>query len=905
LNEPSLMSQAEVIFEKVADLPSEEQTRQVALLAGENGPLKELVTRLLRSDAEAASFLQSPAAVSPDFDHPAHGELPISIGKYQVVGLIGEGGMGRVYEATQDNPRRSVAIKVVRPGTTSRETLARFQRESQVLGALQHPGIAAIYEAGVVDIVTASSTLRKQPYFAMELVRGLPLTEYLKRNAPSTRTRLELFALVCDAVDHAHRHGVVHRDLKPGNVLVETGENSSTSAGWSTNVGGPRPKVLDFGVARADSNDDSTLTLRTDAMQLLGTVPYMSPEQISPKPGAPVDPRSDVYALGVMLYEMLSGKLPLNLRGKTIAEAARMVVENDPTSLSAESRDFRGDIETIVSKALEKDPARRYQSAGFLAEDVRRHLRHEPILAHAPTSLYQLQKFAKRNKTIVLATVAVLVALTTGLIVSTRLYLDAQEARGKAEQRGEEATRAGEQLKVALETARQESAKVKAINDYLVNDFIRAASPNRDGPNVKLIDVVERASKNVGETFKDQPQLEASIRVLLADSMGDLDRREEAIAHGRRAVELIDAHVGSKSVLAREATLVLMNELSNHGRHSESEAMAKQWLETFRTEISNRDEQYMRCEGILAECLQVRGAYHEAQKILVDLLPRMEEVLGVNDNDTGATLSSLAAVYVQQKLHDDALRTYRELLKRTMANRPPDPIAILATRLSLMGVLLNTNNAQEAVEQAAQAVEDVTKLVPKEHFMRASVMFAASQVYMNTGDLNKASALAQESYEGMLASRGPADYLCERVSGNLRTIYFRAKNVEEFRRWIPVAFAHRLLLAGDDEGESLKKGYAELVTRQVALGDPDTAADSLVQAAKKFAPPDHPNWARFYLNLARACLMNGRPEEATKAMSTAEAMLSGMADASREVALLEKIRNGDKSVLPHMGDEPK
>ncbi len=332
-------------------------------------------------------------------------------GRYTIVRLLGQGGMGAVYEAQQESPRRSVALKVIRGGWLSAQMLRRFEHESQVLGRLQHPGIAQVYEAGSVRDEGGRSG-GVTPFFAMELIKGVPLTEYAAAKNLGTRERLELVARICDAVYHAHQKGVIHRDLKPGNILVdESGQ----------------PKILDFGVARATDSDIQQTTMQTDIGQLIGTVPYMSPEQVGGNPDE-LDTRSDVYALGVIAYELLAGRLPYDLQKKMIHEAVRVIREEDPTRLSAINRTLRGDIETIVAKALEKDKGRRYQSAEALGSDIRRYLKDEPIAARPASTWYQAAKFARRNKVLVGGVAATFLVLVAGIIGVSLMLKRALEA---------------------------------------------------------------------------------------------------------------------------------------------------------------------------------------------------------------------------------------------------------------------------------------------------------------------------------------------------------------------------------------------------------------------------------------------------------------------------------------------
>ncbi|MBA3296852.1 MAG: serine/threonine protein kinase [Acidobacteria bacterium] len=368
--------------------------------------------------------------------------LPARIGPYRILRLLGEGGMGVVYEAEQASPRRTVALKVIRAGYATGEMLRRFQNEALALGRLQHPGIGQIYDAG-----TADTPFGRQPYFAMELVNGQSLLEYCDTHRLSVRQRLELIATICDAVQHAHQRALIHRDLKPANILVdESGQ----------------PHILDFGVARL-TDSDAHATRQTDMGQLIGTLAYMSPEQVLGDP-AEIDTRSDVYALGIILYEVLAGKLPYAI-GHQLTEAVRTIREEEPAALRAINRAYRGDVDTIVGKTLEKDKTRRYASAAELAADLRRHLRDEPIMARPPSASYLLQKFARRNTALVVGAGAVLVVLVLGVVTSTWLAVQALRAEAKAT---------------------QQSAIAEAVNDFLQNDLLAQASANnQSGPSAK------------------------------------------------------------------------------------------------------------------------------------------------------------------------------------------------------------------------------------------------------------------------------------------------------------------------------------------------------------------------------------------------------------------------------------
>ncbi len=352
------------------------------------------------------------------------GSAIASTARYTIQRVLGEGGMGTVYLAEQDRPRRTVALKVMRAAVANAASMRRrFELEANLLGRLEHPGIARIYDAGVASISTESGTATV-PYFAMEYIDGLSLTRFCAERSLGTRERMALVAQIAEAVAVAHRHGVVHRDLKPANILVDrTG----------------RVKVLDFGVARATAESVDghgagfgVTTQHTDVGQLIGTLGYMSPEQVAGD-STKIGVRSDVYALGAIAYELLAGEPLVDARTKSIAEVARIIQLDEPRALSSFNRVFRGDLDTIVAKAIEKDAARRYADAGELAADIGRYLRDEPIVARPATTLYQISKFARRNRGLVGGVIATIVVLVIGLIATSFAMFKAFEAQKLAE----------------------------------------------------------------------------------------------------------------------------------------------------------------------------------------------------------------------------------------------------------------------------------------------------------------------------------------------------------------------------------------------------------------------------------------------------------------------------------------
>jgi non-specific serine/threonine protein kinase/serine/threonine-protein kinase len=449
---------------------------------------------------------------------PKNQPHPESVGDYRILRVIGEGGMGTVFLAEQANPRRQVALKVLRPGLASQNGLRRFELESQVLGLLHHQGIAQIYEAG-----TADEGAGPQPFFAMEYIDGKTLLDWTA--GADQRAIVALVAEVCDAVHHAHQKGVIHRDLKPDNVLVDCHG---------------QPKVLDFGIARLVTDSDEDRTMLTEQGHVAGTLAYMSPEQFTADPHL-LDPRSDIYTLGIILYEALCGQRPFDIRGLAFPDVSRMVLDTDPPRLGTRNHSLRGDLDTMVHKALDRDRDRRYTSAAGFSADLRRYLEDEPILARPPSSWYQLRMLAKRHRTLCGSLVTLLVVIIAAATISLRMAMRATAAERLAVERLADAVEAEQIAEKEKRDAQRSSRRAETVLGFL-DEMLTNANPEiTERQDVSVRDVLEemRRRLDAGE-FADDEQIELPIRRTLGSTYLGLGFYPESEVQLRRALELAD-----------------------------------------------------------------------------------------------------------------------------------------------------------------------------------------------------------------------------------------------------------------------------------------------------------------------------------------------------------------------------
>lgn len=729
------MTKAREIAKQALGHQGKERDSYLESACGDDLELRQEVERLL--DAQETR-LKAPTIPGPHdtADHPAIAGLERetggdTIGHYQLMQKIGEGGFGTVWMAQQRAPvKRRVALKIIKLGMDTKEVIARFDAERQALALLDHPHIAKVFDAGSTDT--------GRPYFVMELVKGVPILEYCDRARLDTRRRLELFIKVCQAIQHAHQKGVIHRDIKPGNILVTVQE------------GAPVPKVIDFGIAKATNTELTQKSFFTEYHQLIGTPAYMSPEQAE-MTGLDIDTRSDIYSLGVLLYELLTGTTPFDINEllqKGFAEMMRALCEIEPPKPStrvsslgktahrvAEARRaevrhlsmaLHGDLDWIVMKCLEKDRTRRYETANGLAEDVRRHLEHQPVTAGPPSAVYRVRKFVRRNRTVVAAASVAVAALILGVVGTTwglvrsmqeqaRTVRALQELEQVSEFQasqlaGIDTRLMGERLRDDI-SARQRAALEQRGLDSRMHGVVAAELEHSleavSFTNVALtnleVNIFQRALDAIGRDFAEQPLVKARLLQTVASTLLSLGLLEGAVAPQAEALETRRRILGNDHPDTLRSAGEHAELLREQGKFAEAEPLFREAMEGRRRVVGDEHPDTLAAIGRMGSLLQAQGKLDEAELFFREALDGRRRELGNEHPDTLASLRDMASLLQDQGKHAEAepfLHHVLEVDRRILGDDDPRTLHSINNLGLLLQELGKFNDAEPLLRES-------------------------------------------------------------------------------------------------------------------------------------------------------------------------------------------------------------
>jgi len=672
--------------------------------AGAERQLLREVHELLEQQEADSDFLSTPV-LGNDFkvlppEQVEQAPLPRRLAGYRIMGRLGAGAMGVVYHARGGEPERDVALKLLRPGMADAEAIARFTREAHLLGKLDHPGIARIFSAGATD-----EGAGPQPWLAMELVRGSDLLEYVENEGLERSARVELMANVCDAVEHAHQRGVVHRDLKPGNVSVDQSG---------------QPHVLDFGVACSLDEELDRTTLLTRPGELLGTLPYMSPEQASCDAKA-VGVRSDIYSLGAMLYELLAGRRPHDLAGLSLPEAVRVVAELDPPQLATIDPDLRGDLDHIVHTAMQHDPARRYEHAADLAADLRRYLCGEGVHASPPSASEQLGRLIRRHRRLAATFVgaaALLIALSGGLGLG---WLQALEAKAEAE---------------------AEAARKEQVTDYMISML----GGFQGDPTTTVREALEAAASNVDEVFADDPITLGTLHHELGKAFNQLGDYERAEHQVRRAHAVMREHLGADDPRTLGVSGDIGAALSRQGRFAEAvEHLEGSWQDHVRV-LGAGHPLTTSCRGDLVIACTKVGRHEEAEEHARANLETRVEVLGEDDPRTVVSLMHLANSVWARGEDEGVIALLEEAWTRSKEVLGADDWQTLEMGNTLSMALLDTD-PERAQELMQDVLEGRRETLPPGHPSILQSLNNVASLHVESERFDEAEGLFRQALE--------------------------------------------------------------------------------------------------------------------------------------------------------------
>ena len=809
-----------------------------------DGELRAEVESLLAAYDDADGLSEHPLGI-PSLDVAVD---PETIGPYRLIRELGVGGMGQVWLAEQTEPvRRHVALKLIKAGVYDGAVIRRFRSERQSLALMDHPAIAKVFDAG--------ATPSGQPYFAMEYVDGLPITNYCDRKKLDIRERLKLFIQVCEGVQHAHQKAIIHRDLKPSNILVVEID------------GKPRPRIIDFGLAKASAPPVPGQTLFTQVGAFLGTPGYMSPEQADPSV-RDIDTRTDVYSLGVVLYELLTGFLPFDTtqwKKQGLDEVLRQLREEDPqrpstkvstnrdtSTARAEARStepahlvtsLRGDLDWVTMKALEKERERRYGTPLGLAADLERYLENRPVEARPASTGYRFRKYVRRNR--------LGVAVVSGVVALLIAFAVMQA--------------------VELRRITRERDRADRITEFITNMFKVSDPSEARGNTITAREILDKSSKEIETGLAQDPALQAQMMSVMGQVYGNLGLYTRAQALLTQAVDIRRRLLGASDPQTLSAMDDLGWTLNREGHYPEAENLQQETLDLRRRVLGAEHPETLRSMTNLAGTLTLAGRYPEAEKLQRETLDIQRRVLGPEHPETLRSMSSLANTASRQGHYPDAEKWQRETLdiqRRVLGREHPDT---LRSMNNLANTLAREGRYPEAEKLQREALDLHRRILGPEHADTLAAMTDLAVSVRRQGRYAEAEKLERDSLTIQLRVLGPEHPSTLMTMNNLSNTLNYEGHYAEAEKLLRTTLDTKRRVLGPEHPETLRS-MVNLATSMMDEGhysEAEKLERETLDIRRRVLGPDHPDTALSMYNLAIVEERSGKREEALRLLREA------------------------------------
>jgi serine/threonine protein kinase/flagellar biosynthesis regulator FlbT len=760
------------------------------------------------------------------------------VGPYRLLELIGAGGMGEVWLAEQTEPvQRRVALKLIKSGMNTREVVARFESERQALAMMDHPAIAKVFDAG--------STRQGQPYFATEYVAGLPITLYADRHRLTMQQRLELFIRVCEGVQHAHQKAIIHRDLKPSNILVSEVD------------GKPLPRIIDFGIAKATLQLLGEGTVYTQVGAIIGTLGYMSPEQAD-SGGQDIDTRSDVYSLGVVLYELLVGVLPHNFNRVAYSEVLRCLREDDAPRPSTQvrslgeesviaaqnrganpqtlSRQLRGDADVITLKALEKDRKRRYGSPSDLAADIERLLGNEPVKAHPPSLDYRLRKYVRRHRLGVAIAAAVLLLLI-GFSVAQA---------------------------IALRRITRERDRADRITDFMTGMFKVSDPSNAHGNTVTARELLDKASSKIATGLRNDPVLQASMMHIMGnvyDKLGLLQRAESLVS---RAWQMRRKTLGENDPATLNSAELLATIYDDESRYPEAEKLFRETLAALQASLGPDALDSLKAERHLSQLLMDAGRYAESEKMARQVIEAGTRKYGSQDILVRNAQSDLAIDLAQEGKFAEAEKSFRQILDASRASKGSDDPDVLEDMNNLGDILLQEQNYAEAEKMYRETIQRMQRVLGPEHYDTLATTASLASVLAAEKRYDEAAQLYRETFAIQRRRLGDDHRSTLVTAGNLAHMLMDEGKYAEAEQLLRQTLTTEQRKLGAQHSDTLvtMDSLAQVLAREKRLPEAEKTYREVLSGRRTALGADHPYTAGTAYDLACVLAREGKRDEA-------------------------------------------